>query len=78
MNPLSYIIPSPPKMPKRGPTLAWARSMIFWLGGRLGDVQAIASGNPDRILKRAGNKIIGRNVTRNLYLKRKRRKGESK
>ena len=64
-----YIIPPPPKMPKRGPTLAWARRMVFWISGRLGDIQAVTSGNPERILKRAGNKVIGRNVTRKIQLR---------
>lgn len=73
-NPLRYVIPPMPRMPKRGITLAWTRSMVFWLGGRLGDLQALSTGNPERILKRVGNKVIGRNVTRKIQLKTTKRK----
>lgn len=71
---LSYLIPPPPRVPKKGITLAWIRSMLFWLVGRLGDLQALSTADPERILKRAGNKLIGRNVTRNIYLKKKKGK----
>jgi hypothetical protein len=70
----SSLFPPPPRMPKRGPTLAWARSFLFWLTGRLGDLQAILSSRPERVIKRVGNKLIGRNITRNIWLKRSHKK----
>ena len=69
-----YPFPSPPKMPKRGPTLSWARSILFWLVGRLGDLQAILSGKPERVIKRAGNKLIGCNVARHVWLRSRTRR----
>jgi len=35
----------------------------------LGDVNALASGRPTRIVKRAANKVIGRKVVRRLFFR---------
>jgi hypothetical protein len=40
------------------------RSTLYTLARRLGDVQALASGNPHRIARRARNVAVGRLLAR--------------
>lgn len=44
------------------------RSFLYLLARLLGDIQAIFSGNPKRIARRFGNKVIGQKVVRRLWL----------
>lgn len=75
VNLFDYVIPPIPKVPKKGPTLAWTRSMLFWISGRVGDFQAIRTLDPDRIMARIANRGIGRNVTSKLYVHTDKKKG---
>lgn len=43
------------------------RSLLYRLARLLGDIQAVGSGNPKRVGKRAVNKLIGRKVVRRLW-----------
>lgn len=45
------------------------RSNLYRAARLMGDVQAVASGSPKRIAKRAANKGIGRTVVRRMWLK---------
>ena len=40
--------------------LTQLRKDAYGLGRLLGDVSAVSSGKPDKIAKRAGNKVLGR------------------
>ena len=44
------------------------RALLYKLARLLGDVDAVASGDPKRIGRRLGNKIIGRKLIRRLWL----------
>ncbi len=48
-------------------TLRKARRASYRTGALLGDLNAIASGNPKRMLKRLVNKLLGRKVVRRLW-----------
>ncbi len=48
-------------------TLRKVRRFAYRLGALLGDVQAVTSGNPKRLVKRAANKVIGRKIVRRLW-----------
>jgi len=43
-----------------GEPMSWARRSLYHAARVLGDVDALASGNPKRILRRAKNKLLGR------------------
>ncbi len=43
------------------------RSWLYFFARLLGDIQAIASGNPKRIAKRAANKFIGRKFVSRIW-----------
>ena len=43
------------------------RRKLYKLARLLGDLQAISSGKPRRIVKRAKNKWIGRKIVRRLF-----------
>lgn len=45
------------------------RSALYRAARLLGDYQALASGNPKKIAKRVGNKLIGRKIVRRMWLK---------
>ncbi len=45
------------------------RGMLYKLARILGDVNAVASGDPKKIGRRAANKLIGRKIGRRLFLK---------
>ena len=45
------------------------RSFLYTLARILGDVNAVASGDPKRIGKRVANKVIGRNIVRRAWFK---------
>lgn len=66
---MKFIFPKMPGMPKKGPTISSTRRLAYWFAARLGDVQAIATGKPEKIGKRILNRIIGRNIVRRVYLK---------
>jgi hypothetical protein len=44
------------------------RSLLYSLARLLGDWNAVASGDPKRIARRIGNKVIGRTIVRRLWL----------
>ena len=46
-----------------------ARRNSYRVGRVLGDVSAVASGNPRRVMKRAANKIVGRTVVRKMWFR---------
>lgn len=46
------------------------RRRAYRLASLLGDVEAVASGRPSRILRRAGNKLLGRKLVRRLWMRR--------
>lgn len=43
------------------------RRKLYRLARLLGDAQAIKSGKPKRVAKRAANKLIGRKLVRRLW-----------
>ena len=43
------------------------RSSLYRSGRILGDVQAVTSGNPKRITRRAKNKLVGRTLGRSGF-----------
>ncbi|MDQ4130086.1 MAG: hypothetical protein M3133_03705 [Actinomycetota bacterium] len=43
------------------------RRSLYRLASLLGDVQAVTSGNPKRVVKRLVNKTVGRKVVRRLW-----------
>lgn len=45
------------------------RSWLYQLARLLGDVNAVASGDPKRIGKRFANKIIGRKVVSRMWFR---------
>jgi hypothetical protein len=51
----------------RGHSISSVRSGLYAYARLLGDVQALASGNPNRIARRLANKWLGRNVVRRLW-----------
>lgn len=44
------------------------RRFLYLLARRLGDVDAITSGDPKRMARRLGNRWIGRHVVRRMWL----------
>ncbi len=46
-----------------------ARRTAYTFARLLGDVSAVLSGKPSRIVKRVGNKWIGRNIVSKLWLR---------
>ena len=47
--------------------LSKTRSFLYRLARLLGDVNVVARGRPDRIAKRAVNKLSGRGVVRRMW-----------
>jgi hypothetical protein len=45
------------------------RKQSYKLGRTLGDIKAISSGKPEKILKRILNKLIGRFIVSKLWFK---------
>lgn len=45
------------------------RSSLYRAARLLGDGQALASGKPRRIVKRAANKVIGRKLVRRVWFR---------
>ena len=43
------------------------RRWLYRIARLLGDLQAVASGSPRRIARRAANKAIGRGIVRRLW-----------
>lgn len=48
-------------------TLRKVRRLAYRLASLLGDVQAVSSGKPKRVVKRLVNKLVGRKVVRRLW-----------
>ena len=43
------------------------RRLMYRLAARFGDFEAVTSGSPKRVARRAANKVIGRKVVRRLW-----------
>jgi len=42
---------------------------FYKLARTLNDIESLSSGNPQRIARRSVNKLIGRTIGKNIYLK---------
>jgi hypothetical protein len=45
------------------------RRSLYRAARLTGDVQALASGDPHKVVRRAGNKLLGRTVVRRMWLR---------
>ena len=45
------------------------RRLAYRFGAFLGDLSAILSGKPGKVIKRAANKFIGKNIVSKLWIK---------
>lgn len=56
-------------MSRRRNPLSQVRRSLYRGGSILGDISAVTSGNPKRVMKRAANKALGRSVIRKAWFR---------